>query len=217
MRIKSINIGLLLSFFAASTHAGNSATPTDKFRYPFYVGVSAGYGATTWNHLVSTNQTAAMTLSTPIKTHENGAAWGFFGGYELMPTFAIEAAYTRYPSAKVYFDDMSLFTFDYNATEFNSRTEALSASAKFMIFIPTTTIRAFSTVGIAGVHRSDYVYKEWLYRPTFGIGFNYNFTPHVMVEVGGNYTAGSGQAELDPALHYVPFTYSGFARLAYRF
>lgn len=206
-----LRIAFILLFFAVNAQA------EDKFRYPFYFGVGAGYGATTWKQLVSNNQTAAMTLSTPIATNEGGTVFNIFGGYEVIPAFAIEASYLHYPSTKVIFDEMSLFAFDHGSTELTTRTETLSLSGKFMVVIPRTTIRAYSSVGAAGVHRDDYVDNTWILAASFGAGFNYNVTEHVMLELGANYATGSGQAELDPAEHYVPFTYAVFARTAYRF
>ena len=51
---------------------------------------------------------------------------------------------------------------------------------------------------------------------TFGVGFVYNISEHIMTELGVNYTAGYGESELNPAQDYVPFLYSGFLKLAYR-
>ena len=66
-------------------------------------------------------------------------------------------------------------------------------------------------------HRSDQVNEHWIGRPSFGAGFNYNFTDHIMGELGAMYTAGQGQAQLNPVENYFPFLYSFFARVAYRF
>jgi len=158
-----------------------------------------------------------MSLSTPIQADEGGATWGLFAGYEFIPSFAVEGNYQRFPTAKVYFDPMSIFAFDHGSTELTTKTEQISLSGKFMVRIPYTAMRAFSSVGAAGVHRNDSVSNAWILSPTFGVGFNYNLTPHFMLEIAGNYTTGSGQAELDPAEHYIPFTYAVLARVAYRF
>jgi len=55
------------------------------------------------------------------------------------------------------------------------------------------------------------------YRLPLGGGFNYSFTEHLMAEFGFNFTAGYGESELNPANDYVPFLYSGFFSMAYRF
>lgn len=207
---------IFLFLTVGSTYAANkNAVAADEF--PFYLGVSGGYGTTTWNQLVSRNSTAAMSLSTPIRAEEGGMTWGIFAGYELIPSFALEGSYLRYPTATVYFDPMSIFAFDHGSTKLSTKLEQFSLSGKFMARIPCTRIRAFSSVGAAGVHRNDYVNNSWNLSPTFGVGFNYNLVSHVMVEIAGNYTTGSGQSELDPAEHYIPFTYAVLARIAYRF
>jgi hypothetical protein len=213
-------IAVLLLFFAILSHAEmrkEGVLTTDAFRFPFYVGISGGFGTTTWNQLVSRNQTAAMALSTPIRAQEGGAAWGIYAGYEFIPSFGVQASYMRYPSSKIFFDPMSIFAFDHESTQLSTKTEIVSLSGKFMAIVPYTTVRAYSSVGVAGVHRYDYVNNIWILSPTFGVGLSYNLTPHLMLEIGGDYTTGSGQAELDPAEHYIPFTYAVFTRTAYRF
>jgi hypothetical protein len=192
----------------------------DKFRYPFYVGASSGYGSTMWSGLVpqSGKINAALALSTPNNVTEGGAIWNVFLGYELIPQFAVEAGYTHYPVARINFSKRSLFALQHlGATEFSSHTESISMIAKIMLIIPTTNVRAFSSFGVAGVRRYDVLRSVWRASPTFGLGVNYNFTPHIMGEFGADYTAGYGESELSPASDYVPFLYSVFMRIAYRF
>ena len=95
-------------------------------------------------------------------------------------------------------------------------TETGSVMAKVMLFIPRTTVRAYSSVGVAQVHRWDDINENNRIAPTFGIGLNYNFAEHLMAELGANYTAGYGESELNPAKDYVPFLFSVFFKLAYR-
>jgi hypothetical protein len=205
----------LATLFVTTSYA--SVPYSDKFRYPLYLGISGGYGATTWGKLVPKDPSAAMNLSTPTSVNENGFGWGVFAGYEISPQFAVEGAYTRYPNATLFFDPTSLFTFDNNGiTSFVSKTEAVSLMAKLMLFIPNTTIRGFSSAGIAAIHRDDIVKNIWRADPTFGAGFNYNLSEHWMTELVVNYTAGYGEAEVDPTKDFVPFVYSAFLRLAYR-
>src|SRR5580704_3010632 len=85
----------------------------NKVKHPFYMGVTGGYGRTTWEGLVPPpgKQNLAMAMSTPIYVSEGGALWGLFAGYEFLPSFALEVSYLRYPNAKVTFDEMSIFTF----------------------------------------------------------------------------------------------------------
>jgi hypothetical protein len=192
----------------------------EPFKYRMYLGGIGGSGSTTWGGLVPTreNQNVAMSLSTPTKVTEGGGVWGFFGGYEFTPFFAVEANYMKYPDATVFFDSMSLFSFiNDNLTEFTTKTETVALMGKIMLVIPKANIRAFSSVGAAEVHRQDDLYNHWRLSPAFGVGLNYNFTPHFMGEIGGNYTAGYGEAQLNPTDVYFPFLYSVTLRFAYRF
>jgi opacity protein-like surface antigen len=204
-----------LSFLMNPTYAH-----TIPAAHPFYVGIMGGYGSTTWDRLVPNKDetSIAMSLSTPTSVNEGGAVWGLFTGYEFASFFAVEASYMRYPTAQVYFDETSLFTFENDGrTQFGTNTETTSLMAKFLITIPSTAVRAYSSVGAAGLHRQDSISDRWRISPTFGIGLNYNFTEHVMGEIGISYTDGYGQSELNPAVDYMPFLYAGVIRLAYRF
>lgn len=212
----TLSLIFILSIFSSSMCL-SSTKISDKYKYPFYVGITGGYGSTTWGHLVPKDPNAAMSLSTPVSVNEGGTLWGVFGGYEFLPEFALEGSYSRYPITRMYFDPISLFTFNYGMTELSSKTETAALMAKFMLFIPHTQIRAFSGFGIAAIHRSDAVKNIWRADPTFEAGFNYNLNEHWMTEIGVSYTAGYGQAEIDPTNSFVPFLYSAFVRLAYRF
>lgn len=222
MRIHSIKYILLVVtlFYWVESYSQLAPDQNSKFNYPFYVGVTGGYGATTWEGLVPSekNQSVALSMSTPTSVTEGGTVWGVFAGYEFIPYFALEANYMRYPNAKVNFDPDSLFSFEHEGfTDLSTHTETAALMGKIMLIIPTTTIRAYSSAGVAGVHRWDQISDRWRVTPTFGLGFNYNFTPHIMSELGASYTAGYGTSELSPAENYMPFLYSIFLRLAYRF
>lgn len=189
-------------------------------QYPFYAGITLGYGSTTWGGLVPppNKQNMAMAISTPIYVNEGGFVGGLFAGYEIIPAFAIEASYLRYPNAKVTFDDTSLFTLDHVGEEdLITHTEVLTFMGKIMLFIPCTSIRAYSSFGAAEIHRWDELRDHHKVTPTFGLGLNYNFTPHVMGQFGIDYVAGHGESELDPCSSYMPFLYSAFFQMAYRF
>jgi len=196
-----------------------NAEAMNRSHHPFYAGITGGYGFTTWQGLVppEEKQSSAMAMSTPNNVSEGGVLYGFFAGYEFLPYFALEATYLHYPVAHVSFDEESIFTSDHGITEFRTKTESVSLMGKVMLFIPTTDIRAYSSLGIAAVHRSDIMNDHWMGSPTFGAGFNYNLTEHVMAELGAVYTAGKGVSELNPAEDYFPFLYSVFLRLAYQF
>ncbi len=214
---------LLLLLCVSVCSASGSISPIqidNPYRHPFYVGVTGGYGSTTWGQLVPSQNklNAAINLSTPIRVNEGGAVWGVFVGYEIIPMFAVEGSYSRYRIADVFFSQNSMFAFDHNdQTYFSTRTDEVALSGKFMLMIPKTAMRAFSSVGAAGVHRNDMLTNHWRVSPRFAVGFNYNISEHVMAEIGVSYTGGYGESELDPVQDYIPFLYSGFARLAYRF
>lgn len=217
MTIKLSNLLLVgLSFFAISSQVNAS----NRYNYPFYVGMTGGYGSTTWAGLVprKEKQGPAINLSTPILVKEGGGVWGIFAGVEPIPYFALEVSYLHFPSATIHFDDMSLFAFNHDwKTELVTHTEAISGMAKLMIFIPHTDVRIYSGVGAAAVHRKDLIIDTWRLNPMFGAGVNYNVTSHVIGEIGATYIAGYGESELNPAEDFVPFLYTVFLRLAYRF
>ena len=201
-----------------------ASTEDDFKRHPLYVGVTGGYGSTTWTGLVpldlseANEETLAMKLATPVKVDEGGGVWGGFAGFEFIPQFALEASYMHYHDARVIFDELSSFTDKSNGLlEFVTQTETITFMGKFMLFIPRTKLRVYSSIGGAALHRKDMLRNSWRYTPTFGVGLNTNFNPHVMGEIAGNFTAGYGEARMDPTIVYFPFLYSVFARLAYRF
>ncbi len=206
-------------FCSSAIFAQEAPQSSAAYKHPLYLGATAGYGSTTWQGLVpsKSNQNEAISISTPISVTEGGAIWGGFAGYELSPYFAVEAHYVRYPNATISFDEFSLFAFDNEGImDLHTHTSTISVLAKVMLFIPRTTVRLFSSAGVAEIHRWDDMTENRRTSPTFGFGLNYNFSEHIMGELGANYTAGYGESELNPAKDYVPFLYSGFARLAYR-
>jgi len=203
--------------FTATSFAAEPAC--GDFCHPFYYGATAGYGSTTWSGLVpdANNQNMAMTMSTPIRVGEGGIVWGLFVGYEFAPYFALEASYMRYPNARVHFDAESIFTFNSNGLSyFDTHTETVSVMGKIMLIIPRSKLRVYSSFGPAVVHRWDQLDDQQRVTPTFGLGVNYNITERVMAELGGSYTAGFGQSELNPANDYMPFLYAAFFGIAYR-
>lgn len=202
---------LLLSLLIFITHTCTYAAK------PFYFGVTSGYGATTWSQIVPTHTDAAMELSTPIHTQEGGIVWGLVAGYEILPVFALQLSYIRYPDATIYYSPLSLFTFDYGVTQFTSHTETVALTGKYIIYIPHTALRSFSSAGVARLHRYDFIRNSYRLSPTFALGFIYPVTPHVQAEIAFNYTAGYGESEIDPVEHYMPFLYAGVITLSYHF
>lgn len=217
-KIKYLTV-LPLVLFSGLVQASETSSP-DIFRYPYYLGLRGGYGSTTWEGLVPSenNQNAAMVISTPTYVNEGGAVWGAFAGYEFLPFFALEASYLHYPDATITFSPLSLFSFQNNGqTEMTTHTDLVALMAKIMFVIPHTAARVYSSFGAGGVHRYDQLSNIWRVSPNFGAGINYNFTEHIMAELGGSYTGGYGESELNPSENYLPFLYSAFLGLAYRF
>lgn len=213
---------MCLSCFFTSSIINARSTPKvdDVFEYKAYVGAMGGYGSTLWDGLVPTNdnQNAAMNISTPTAVNEGGGVWGLVLGYEITPYFALEANYMHYPKAEVFFDEASLFAFDHDGeTSLNTNTDTYSMLAKFMLILPSSNIRVYSSAGAARVERKDFIAEDYRLSPSFGLGVNANLTKRIMAEIGLNYTAGYGESEINPANDYVPFLYSVVAKVAYRF
>lgn len=212
---KKNTLSLLFSLlFTSSIAQADSAAKN----HSLYLGALGGYGSTTWEGLVSTTQNDALNLSAPIDAKEGGGVAGFFTGYEFSPYFAVEASYIHFPSATIYFDQQSLFSFDHNErTSFATNTEAVNLLAKVMLKIPQSKFRVYSSAGIGNVHRKDLITNQWHLGPGFAVGLNYLFNEHIMAEVNGTYIAGFGESQLNPANTYIPFLYTGNLRLAYLF
>lgn len=216
-RLVNLTSLALLYYCFLSTQTFGALSHTVK--KPLYVGLSAGYGNTTWEGLVPPlhKQNIAMSMSTPKQVEEGGGVWGVFAGYELMPYLAIETSYLHYHNAEVTFDENSIFAFDRDGmTTFTTRTETISLTGKIMMFFPRSEVRAYSSFGYTEMHRQDLISAHWIPTPTFGAGINYNFSEHVMGEFGGTFTTGKGQSELNPVEDYYPFLYAVVLRLAYR-
>ncbi len=209
----------LLVTFLGLVCSSSLLAETNPVLRPFYVGASGGFGSTTWQGLVPTqeNKNFATATSVPFRVKEGGAVWGVFAGYEITPYFALEANYRHYPSAKVTFDEFSIFAAEHDDTvSFDTNTEAASLMAKVMLTVPKTTMRVYSSFGLAAIHRVDEITKQTQISPSFGAGFVVNVTPRFMVDFGFNYTAGYGESEMNPCQSYIPFLYSGSIGFAYR-
>lgn len=207
--------GLVFLFSFQKVAAGDN-----HVQHPLYVGVAGGWGSTTWSGLVPSvnDQNEAMNISTPIRVEEGGGVFGLFAGYELFRFFAVEANYMKYPKTKVIFDSMSLFSFKNDGLEtFSTHTEVMSLMGKVIATIPSTVVKIYSSAGVARIHRDDLLVNSSRLSPSFAVGFNYDFTPHIMGEITGSYTAGYGEAKMNPTETYYPFLYSVYVRLGYRF
>jgi len=110
----------------------------------FYAGVTAGYGRTTWDMLVTTDTLPSFQVSTPIDASNMGIIWGGFIGYQFTKLFAIEAAYERYPDTVIYLPTISFYPVD----QFTSHTEIFSAIMKFILPLGHSKINAFLDAGV---------------------------------------------------------------------
>lgn len=215
-KLKKISFSILTFCFSLSCFADYKTT-IEENNHPFYIGVRGGYASTTWANLVPKDMNEALSTSIPIRVSEGGSAWGFYGGYQVIPTFAVELSYMNYPTANLYFDPDSFFTFQHDGiTELRTHTSRIGLLCKFMLAIPHTPLKAFSGFGPAEVHRRDAIVDRWRLSPLFGAGFTLDINPHLTAELGTEYVAGYGLSELDPANHYFPFLYSVFLGVAYR-
>lgn len=216
-----MRIIIFLCAFLSWAVASSQEVVTHAFPslHQFYVGAGTGYGSTTWEGLVPTgdNLNFGMRTSTPLVVTEGGAIWSVVAGYEFSPNLALEANYTRYPNATVSFDEESIFAFEHDGLlDLHTDTDTISLMAKIMLQVPRTRLRGYSSFGIAQIHRWDDLNDTRQVSPTFGLGFIYDISEHVMAELGFNYTAGYGESEMNPAQDYVPFLYSGIIRLVYK-
>ncbi len=192
----------------------------DLFKHRFYIGAVGGWGSTTWQGLVPTdeNQNLAMSISTPLEVNEGGGVFGVSAGYEVTRYFAFEANYVDYPDAILTFDQESFFSFEQNGlTELRTHTQTASLIAKVMLILPNTSMRLFSGAGVASVWRKDDINTDYRISPTFAFGVNMNFNERLMGELGTTYTAGYGEPEINPTKDFVPFLYSVFVKAALRF
>ncbi len=61
----------------------------------------------------------------------------------------MEVNYIRFPNARIYFDELSLFSFDHNdLTEFNTHTEAVTLVGKISTYLPNSTTRVYTSAGL---------------------------------------------------------------------
>ncbi len=174
--LKKLKVFLFFQILISSISCHSGTADSYAFNNPLYLGVLGGYGSTTWEGLVPNgeNQNLAMNMSTPLSVREGGNVWGAFIGYEVTPYFALEASYMRYAEARIFFDSMSLFSFNNDGqVEFTTQTDTLSLMGKIMLVIPHSKMRVYSSGGLAKLHRKDIlVNHRRQFSPTFGAGVN---------------------------------------------
>lgn len=209
--------GMALVF---GSKASLAFSPANSPLQGLYVALLGGAGSTTWDGLVPAvdKQNDALMMSTPQRVMEGGFVWGVLAGYEFTPFFALEMDFRKYPKASIFFAEDSLFTFDHDGEQsFISRTESMGLMAKIMLVVPRTNLRVYSSAGFANVHREDNLCHETLFSPAFGVGALTDLNEHLFAQLGFHYVAGYGESDLNPSEVYIPFLYSGFISLGFRF
>lgn len=220
---------LLVLSVLLSTISLAEGTPT-YLRYgshPFYIGGLLGYGSTDWSQMTANcggneDCESDVEASVPTAAGDSGAVIGLTMGYEVQPHFAFETSFMRFPTTKVTFTGAINYPASYpfndlgNAS-YNSYTYAYDFIGKFMVPIMNTSIRAFADAGMAITHRTDPLNTFFHVNPTFGVGLDYVFAEHWMVDGEFQYIAGYAKTNTTPAVSYSPFLYSLHLVLAYRF
>ncbi|MDF1646010.1 MAG: outer membrane beta-barrel protein [Legionellaceae bacterium] len=214
-----MRIILLLGTICWSVLAHSSEPDAVSEAHPFYLGLNGGYGSTTWKGLVPKldKQSIVLNISTPTDVHEGGGVWGGVMGFEFSPFLGVELNYLAYPRAEVFFDEGSLYAFENSGqVQLNTHTETVSLMARFMLVLPRTLVRPYSSIGVGWIHRADEINNAWLVAPSFGAGLNYPISKHFIGEFAANYMSGYGESELSPANDFIPFLYAVYFKLAYR-
>ncbi len=71
-------------------------------KYPFFIGVSGGYGVSEWS-LLTVDPTSAAAVAAPIDAKDGGFAGGFLLGYNISANFAMVFNYIWFPKTQVTF------------------------------------------------------------------------------------------------------------------
>lgn len=222
---------------AKQTHSVESIHTSSENPYParwnkskFYLGAITGYGSTDWGMLVincdpkdiqcDATMRDILAESAPKAAGDDGAVWGVTAGYEVNPTWAMEASYIRFPTTLIHIKPNSFF---YNtafpndiAANFSTETWGFIFVGKFMTQIGHSGIRGFANAGLDVTHRKDIYTNASKISATFGAGLNYVFKSDVMLELFFQYIAGYGQSNEIPIVYYMPFLYTVGIKMMYR-
>jgi opacity protein-like surface antigen len=198
--------------------------------YPWYIGFSAGYGATNWSGLIDkTDHDENVQSFLPQTVSDSGAVFGGFLGYTFTENFALEARYQNFPLTRMTFKN----TFVYKMKDMSSSTNAYSLAAKFIVPIKRSKFSIFSMFGPAYIIRTDALAGDGtMFRGQpgpdkpgsrgritvlFGAGLNYNISQRWLLALEGSYIAGYGKSSARPINDYIPFLYAMEFKVAYRF
>jgi hypothetical protein len=216
---KILAILFLLGFNISSL--ANDHNLTLWTQHPLYIGITGGWGSTDWSQVVvrsfSDDEKTTLALSAPTAAGDCGLVVGAMIGYEVASHFAFEANYMHFPTAKVVFDENSIYNTEHNIVTMHSHTFALNVLGKVLVPLGSTSVRGFIDAGPAIIHREDPLVDTNHVCPTFGIGIDYTFHTHFMWMLAFQYYAGFGQATLRPAINDIPFLYTFYTGLSYRF
>lgn len=199
---------------SAALAGGSSAKESIEAKRPFYLGVLGGYGHTTWGELISPEQSWLVLQSTPISTRDNGFVWGFLGGYNFTPNFALEATFVKFHDSDVYFLENSFYT---PVDQYRTKTHVFTLVGKFIVPMSRLKISPYANAGLSLTHRKDILANKYRVGAAFGVGAMKDISDRVTFDLNFQYITGYGMSELKPALDYIPFLLSAQARLLYRF
>lgn len=185
---------------------------------PIYIGISGGYGSTTWSQL-TVNSSSPAAASSPIAANDDGFVWGFLLGYQFSKNFALEANYMNFPKSTITFAPFSFyFPTNPNSVTINSYTHAFSLFAKFIVPIHFVNhLSVFANAGAEYTHRDDILADKGRLGAIFGFGFIYALSQHISAQLAAQFYTGYGKAEILPANDYIPFLYQIQLALAYHF
>lgn len=203
-------IPLLILLLGASVASAKSTLLTDK---PFYAGILAGYGSTSWGHMVSADSTTLIALATPVDASDHGMVWGALLGYQFSPNFAFETTYVHYDDTNVKFLDYSFYT---PILEINSKSSSVSIVGKFIAPMPWWSLYGYADAGAAVTIRRDALANRQSVGAAFGLGFLKPVSDNMVADFSFQFHTGYAISEMKPALDYIPFLLSGQLRLIYR-
>ena len=153
MRVKWLLaiIAVILFFYDGIAAAASARFQQLWTAHPFYVGLIAGYGSTDWGMLVMKCDPSdvycnknTVGASAPLSvSNDQGVVWGATIGYELKPSWGVEASYMKFPTTSVELGSPWNYYLEtgHDVTQFNSSTWALYGVAKFMTEIDRKSTR----------------------------------------------------------------------------
>lgn len=183
----------------------------------FYLGLMAGYANVDWSDVVSTDWSSRGT--NPLSADGTGVLFGFDGGYQFNPFFAVEGEAIRLPTTQ-----MTYYTvFNWPANDYNvgpvvdSDMAFASLVLKVIAPLPNSKFSLFVDAGPAYQYRSDQIAHVGTWAPTFGGGLLYRLANTWQVEGSFQYAPGTGKSVQDPMYSYVPEVYMGTLKIDYLF